>query len=90
MQPDQRVVREALAEGVEERRGVSRLPFQRSIGRPVFVERRPPCIAGDHRLELFDPLLGSGIHCRYAERFLKPDQIDEVEIADYLGGPPSD
>ncbi|MBF0625068.1 MAG: CHASE2 domain-containing protein [Magnetococcales bacterium] len=34
--------------------------------------------------ELFDLFLQSGIHRRYAERFLAPEQIDAVEIADYL------
>ncbi|MDO8605418.1 MAG: HD domain-containing phosphohydrolase [Phaeospirillum sp.] len=35
--------------------------------------------------DLFDLFLSSGVYLRYAERFLKADQIDEVEIAKYLG-----
>ena len=35
--------------------------------------------------ELFDLFLRSGVYRRYAERFLKPEQIDEVDIAPYLG-----
>jgi hypothetical protein len=33
---------------------------------------------------LFDLFLASGIHRRYAERYLKPEQIDEVDITPYL------
>lgn len=35
--------------------------------------------------DLFDLFLTSGVYLRYAERFLKPEQIDEVEVAAYLG-----
>ena len=35
--------------------------------------------------ELFDLFLTTGIYKSYAERFLKPEQIDEVDIAQYLG-----
>ncbi|MGA0392744.1 MAG: HD domain-containing phosphohydrolase [Rhodospirillales bacterium] len=35
--------------------------------------------------ELFDLFLTSGIYKKYAERFLKPEQIDEVDIEQYLG-----
>ncbi|MEN9887725.1 MAG: Cyclic di-GMP phosphodiesterase response regulator RpfG, partial [Pseudomonadota bacterium] len=38
--------------------------------------------------ELFDLFLRSGVYRRYAERFLKPEQIDEVDIAPYLGPVP--
>ncbi len=38
--------------------------------------------------ELFDLFLRSGVYQRYAERFLKPEQIDEVDIAPYLGPVP--
>ena len=34
--------------------------------------------------ELFELFLTSGIYKKYAERFLKPEQIDEVDIAQYL------
>ncbi len=34
---------------------------------------------------LFDLFLSSGAYRRYAERYLKPEQIDEVDIAPYLG-----
>ena len=34
--------------------------------------------------DLFDLFLTSGVHQRYAETFLPPDQIDAVNIADYL------
>ncbi len=34
---------------------------------------------------LFDLFLTSGIYRRYAERYLKPEQIDEVDITAYLG-----
>jgi len=34
--------------------------------------------------ELFDLFLTSGVYRRYAERFLKPEQIDEVDIAAYV------
>jgi HD-GYP domain-containing protein (c-di-GMP phosphodiesterase class II) len=35
--------------------------------------------------ELFDLFLSSGVYARYAERYLKPEQIDEVDVARYLG-----
>ncbi len=35
--------------------------------------------------DLFRLLLESGIYKEYAERFLKPEQIDEVDISQYLG-----
>ncbi|WP_096701597.1 HD domain-containing phosphohydrolase [Magnetospirillum sp. 15-1] len=35
--------------------------------------------------DLFDLFLTSGVYKRYAERFLKPEQLDEVDIAPYLG-----
>jgi HD-GYP domain-containing protein (c-di-GMP phosphodiesterase class II) len=34
--------------------------------------------------DLFDLFLRSGVYQRYAERFLKPEQIDHVEIEKYL------
>lgn len=35
--------------------------------------------------ELFDLFLTSGVYLRYAERYLKPKQIDQVDVANYLG-----
>jgi response regulator RpfG family c-di-GMP phosphodiesterase len=35
--------------------------------------------------DLFDLFLSSRLYERYAQRFLKPEQIDEVDIAAYLG-----
>lgn len=37
--------------------------------------------------ELFDLFLRSGIYRQYAERFMNPGQIDEVNIAQYLSRP---
>lgn len=34
---------------------------------------------------LFDLLLASGVYRRYAERFMQLEQIDEVDITQYLG-----
>jgi len=34
--------------------------------------------------ELFDLFLSSGIYLEYAKKFLLPEQIDEVNISDYL------
>ena len=35
--------------------------------------------------ELFELFLRSGVYRDYAQRYLQPDQIDSVDIADYLG-----
>lgn len=35
--------------------------------------------------DLFDLLLTSGVYKRYGERFLQPEQMDEVNISQYLG-----
>jgi HD-GYP domain-containing protein (c-di-GMP phosphodiesterase class II) len=35
--------------------------------------------------ELFDLFLCSGVYLRYAQRYLKPEQIDSVDISQYLG-----
>ncbi|CAA7626726.1 Methyl-accepting chemotaxis protein [Candidatus Terasakiella magnetica] len=35
--------------------------------------------------DLFDLFLSSGVYRRYAERFLLPEQLDEVDISRYLG-----
>ncbi len=35
--------------------------------------------------DLFDLFLTSGVYLRYAERYLKPEQIDSVDISKYLG-----
>ena len=37
--------------------------------------------------DLFDLFLTSGIYLKYAERFLKPEQIDEVDIDAYVSRP---
>ena len=37
--------------------------------------------------DLFDLFLRSGIYRKYAERFLLPEQIDEVDVAQYLSKP---
>ena len=34
--------------------------------------------------QLFELFLTSGAYRRYAERFLRPEQIDEVDVAQYL------
>jgi HD-GYP domain-containing protein (c-di-GMP phosphodiesterase class II) len=39
--------------------------------------------------ELFDLFLTSGVYRRYAERFLRPEQLDEVDIAPLLGPVPA-
>ena len=38
--------------------------------------------------ELFDLFLTSGVYLEYAKKFLKPEQIDTVDIAQYLGPVP--
>jgi HD-GYP domain-containing protein (c-di-GMP phosphodiesterase class II) len=35
--------------------------------------------------ELFDLFLESGVYRKYAERYLRPDQLDEVDITRYVG-----
>jgi HD-GYP domain-containing protein (c-di-GMP phosphodiesterase class II) len=35
--------------------------------------------------ELFDLFLTSGVYRRYAELYMQPEQIDEVDISQYLG-----
>jgi len=39
--------------------------------------------------ELFDLFLCSGVYREYAERFMKPEQIDTVDIATYVSGQPA-
>ena len=39
--------------------------------------------------ELFDLFLRSGVYREYAERFMKPEQIDTVDIATYVAGQPA-
>jgi HD-GYP domain-containing protein (c-di-GMP phosphodiesterase class II) len=41
----------------------------------------------DHHIDpdLFDLFLTSGVYRDYAEQFLSPEQIDDVDIHDYLG-----
>lgn len=35
--------------------------------------------------DLFDLFLSSGVYKRYADKFLQPEQIDEIDIGKYLG-----
>lgn len=37
--------------------------------------------------DLFDLFLTSGVYREYAERFLRPEQIDAVDVAQYVGRP---
>jgi HD-GYP domain-containing protein (c-di-GMP phosphodiesterase class II) len=37
--------------------------------------------------DLFDLFLTSGVYRTYAERFLRPEQIDAVDVAQYMGRP---
>jgi len=37
--------------------------------------------------DLFDLFLNSGVYRSYAERFLRPEQIDAVDVAQYVGRP---
>lgn len=39
--------------------------------------------------DIFDLFLTSGLYLSYAEKYLKPEQIDHVDIAPYLGSVPS-
>ena len=39
--------------------------------------------------DLFDLFLRSGVYRQYAARFMKPEQIDEVDVASYLAPPPA-
>ena len=39
--------------------------------------------------DLFDLFLTSGVYRQYAERYLKPEQIDEVDIRQYVDAPAS-
>ena len=39
--------------------------------------------------ELFDLFLRSGVHLDYAKRFMRPEQIDEVDLAAYLDTAPA-
>ena len=35
--------------------------------------------------ELFDLFLTSGVYIKYAEQYLQPDQLDEVNIEEFIG-----
>jgi len=35
--------------------------------------------------ELFDLFLSSGVYRRYVERYLKPEQLDEVDVTKFVG-----
>jgi HD-GYP domain-containing protein (c-di-GMP phosphodiesterase class II) len=37
--------------------------------------------------DLFDLFLTAGVYRKYAERFLRPEQIDAVDVAQYVGRP---
>jgi len=37
--------------------------------------------------DLFDLFLTSGVHRRYAEKYLKPEQVDEVDVSLYVAPP---
>jgi HD-GYP domain-containing protein (c-di-GMP phosphodiesterase class II)/DNA-binding response OmpR family regulator len=39
--------------------------------------------------DIFDLFLTSGLYLRYAEKYLKPEQIDSVDIGPYLGAVPA-
>jgi HD-GYP domain-containing protein (c-di-GMP phosphodiesterase class II) len=39
--------------------------------------------------DIFDLFLTSGLYLRYAEKYLKPEQIDAVDIGPYLGAVPA-
>ena len=45
----------------------------------------------DHHIdpELFDLFLRSGVYREYAERHMKPEQIDSVDLAAYLDSSPA-
>ena len=38
--------------------------------------------------DLFELFLQSGVYLQYAQKFLSAEQIDEVDINEYLGKPP--
>ena len=44
------------------------------------------CMKKEHHVDpdLFELFLTSGVYQQYAEKFLKPEQIDEVDISPYL------
>ena len=35
-------------------------------------------------VELFELFLSSGVYMEYAKQYLKPEQIDEVDVTSYL------
>ena len=39
--------------------------------------------------DLFELFLQSGVYRRYAEAFMKPEQIDDVDISQYLNKMPA-
>ena len=46
-------------------------------------------VAGQIDAELFDLFLTSGVHLRYAKKFLLPEQIDVLDIKPFLGPVPA-
>ena len=61
-------------------------PYKRakSLSESVHIMSIP---RAEHHIDpdLFDLFLTSGVYRRYAERYMRPEQIDEVEIAQYVG-----
>lgn len=61
-------------------------PYKRAKPVSVAVDIMYKMAMDDHLdLELFRLFLTSGTHVRYAETYLKPEQIDYVDISKYLG-----
>ncbi|MFZ2123578.1 MAG: hypothetical protein WA012_01670 [Rhodoferax sp.] len=53
------------------------------------MSTRKTCFKKDGHIDpvLFDLLLTSGVYQRYAEKYLLPEQIDEVDIAKFVSQP---
>lgn len=53
------------------------------------LSTRTTCFKKDGHIDpvLFDLLLTSGVYQRYAEKYLLPEQIDEVDIAKFVSQP---
>ncbi len=49
-----------------------------------FMKPRPA-----HRPGPLRPLPASGVYRRYAERFLRPEQIDEVDVRQFMSAAPA-
>ena len=46
-------------------------------------------VKGHIDADLFDLFLTAGVHLRYVRKFLSPEQMDDVDIRDYLGPVPA-